>query len=476
VDSTSAVPAASEEKRRRAVRGAFFGFFVDMFDIYLPVVVLTPAIKYFVSPDLSDGATALVTGMIFASTLVGRPVGALVFGHYADRIGRKRATLVSVSGFGVLTLVIGCLPGYSSWGMASVVLFIALRFVVGFFVGGEYTAASPLAMEYSAKEDRGRNSARIMLGFPLAYLSISALTLLVLQFAPSGEPDSAYSVWGWRIPFFVGGFLALAFVWYFARQVEESEVFEEVAGESDEAPIKQLLGRDTIGHFAQVFVLMTGFWLSLNTVTAILPGVLKDTIGLSATDASFTLMVAAIVNAGGYLTVGHLAQRFGRRPFLIAWGVSAAVLGTFVYWALLHFQPSSLVAVILLASATVVLVNPCWAMITAYINERFHTGMRASGFGLGYSLAVVIPAFYAFYQEQLSHVMSATYTVLPLLVIGGLLITLGGALGPETRDVDLGGDVRDTSPATSTGRFTRDGAPATAEPATVAMSTEERVR
>ena len=99
----AATVAAHEEKANRAIRGAFFGFFVDMFDIYLPVVVLTPAIKYFVSPDLSDSATALVTGMIFASTLVGRPVGALIFGHYADRIGRKRATLISVTGFGVLT-------------------------------------------------------------------------------------------------------------------------------------------------------------------------------------------------------------------------------------------------------------------------------------------------------------------------------------------------------------------------------------
>src|SRR5262249_17038985 len=160
--------------------------------------------------------------------------------------------------------------------------------------------------------------------------------------------------------------------------------------------------------------------------------------------------------AVGYITVGHVAQRFGRRPFLIAWGISAAVLGTFVYWVLLRYQPASFLAVIVLATATIALLNPRWAMITASINERFHPDMRASGFGLGYSLAVVIPSFYAFYQDQLSHVMSSTYTVLPLLVVGGLLITVGGALGPETRDVDLGGDVPDTSPAPATGRFTRD--------------------
>ena len=92
-------------------------------------------------------------------------------------------------------------------------------------------------------------------------------------------------------------------------------------------------------------------------------------------------------------------------------------------------------------------------MITAYINERFHTGVRASGFGLGYSLAAILPSFGAFYQSLLGHVMNPTYTVLPLLVVGGLLITIGGALGPETRDVDLGPATpeRDDEP-----RFTRE--------------------
>ncbi|WP_239028444.1 hypothetical protein [Pseudonocardia acidicola] len=76
-----------------------------------------------------------------------------------------------------------------------------------------------------------------------------------------------------------------------------------------------------------------------------------------------------------------------------------------------------------------------------YINERFQTGIRATGFGLGYSLAVVIPSFYAFYQSGLSSFMPAQYTVLPLLVIGSVLITVGAAMGPETRDVDFGAAV-----------------------------------
>jgi hypothetical protein len=106
-------------------------------------------------------------------------------------------------------------------------------------------------------------------------------------------------------------------------------------------------------------------------------------------------------------------------------------------------------------------------MITAYINERFHTGVRASGFGLGYSLAVILPAFYAGYQDLLGHVMDSAYTPLPLLFLGGLLITIGAVMGPETRDVDLAAGTaaaEDAEPA-QTGRFRR-------EPATVGLAGE----
>src|SRR5918997_2417514 len=140
---------------KSAIRGAWLGFFVDMFDIYLPIVVLAPALIYFVSPDLSASATAIVGGSIFAATLIGRPLGAFIFGHYADKIGRRKATIISVTGFAVGTGLIALLPGYEQWGIVAVILFILLRFVDGIFLGGEYTAASPLAMGYSPKERRG---------------------------------------------------------------------------------------------------------------------------------------------------------------------------------------------------------------------------------------------------------------------------------------------------------------------------------
>ncbi len=332
VDAT----AEREHARRHAQRGAFLGFFVDMFDIYLPIIVLAPAIEYFISPDLSASAAALVTGMIFAATLVGRPLGALLFGRYADTRGRKRATVVAVSGFGILTVMVGLLPGYEAWGITSVVAFVVLRFVIGVFVGGEYTAASPLAMEYSPQEKRGINGGLIMTGFPLAYVAVALITLVMLQVAPADGLGSPYVQWGWRIPFFIGGLLALGFVVYYLRSVRESELFQASGGGN---PVKDLFSGENRRNFFQVFILMTGFWLSLNCVTAILPGLMTSELGMSGTQITITLVIAYLCTTVGYIVAANLSQRIGRRPFLIVWGGVAGGIGTAVYAILLVDHP-----------------------------------------------------------------------------------------------------------------------------------------
>jgi len=431
---------ALDPRAKNAIRGAFLGFFVDMFDIYLPVVVLAPAIAYFVSPQITGTASAIVGASIFAATLVGRPLGALIFGRYADTIGRRRTTIIAVSGFGVATLLMALLPGYQQIGIAAVIIFIALRFVDGVFLGGEYTSASPLAMEYSPREKRGLYGAIIMTGFPLAYAFISLITMFLLFVIPAGGLDSPYVQWGWRIPFFFGAVLAFAFVAYYYYFVDESELFEETGG--SEAPIKDLFSGENLRNFLQVFVMMSGFWLTLNTISAILPGLLGDPIGLSTTNVTITLVIANVVLVFGYVSAGVISQRTGRRPFLIFMGVIMAVAATFLYYLLISTTPKSLFVVILLTTVITVLIVSPWGLATTYINERFHTGVRASGFGLGYSLAVIIPSFYAFYQAGLGSFMPAEYTVLVLLVLGALLIVVGAAWGPETRDVDFSEEVR----------------------------------
>jgi MFS family permease len=227
--------------------------------------------------------------------------------------------------------------------------------------------------------------------------------------------------------------------------VSESEIFEESGGA--QAPLKALFSGQNLRNFLQVFVLMTGFWFTLQTVSAILPGLLGNPVGLSKTNVTITLVVSNVVLAGGYVAAGVISQRIGRRSFLIAMGAIMAVVGTFLYYLLLSTPPQSLLLIILLTTTFTVLIVSPWGLATAYINERFQTSVRASAFGIGYSLAVVIPSFYAYFQAGLASFMPFEYTVLVLVVIGGLLILAGAAWGPETKDVDFSEDEQAASKA-----------------------------
>ena len=147
--------ADRQEKRRRAISGAVFSEFIDMFDIYLPTVVLSPVLFYFQPARLDPGEQAIFASLVFITTLLGRPIGALAFGVVADRLGRRMASITSVAGFGIITFLIALIPGYAQIGIASYWLLVVLRFLDGICLGGGYTGAHPLAIEYSKKEQRG---------------------------------------------------------------------------------------------------------------------------------------------------------------------------------------------------------------------------------------------------------------------------------------------------------------------------------
>ena len=108
--------AAEHHAGHRALGAAFLGFFVDMFDVYLPVVALGPAMSYFQPAALSPALKSTLFYIVFALSLVGRPIGATLFGHYGDKLGRRKVAIVSMGGFALVTLLIGLLPGYETWG------------------------------------------------------------------------------------------------------------------------------------------------------------------------------------------------------------------------------------------------------------------------------------------------------------------------------------------------------------------------
>jgi MFS family permease len=416
---------------------------VDGYDIYLPLVVLPPALIYFQPSTLPAAAKATLLYVVLATTLIGRPLGSVIFGHVGDRLGRKRTTLVAVAGFTACTALIAIMPGYATWGYAAIALFTLLRFANGIFLGGEYTAANPLAMEYSPKRLRGLMGGLIQAGYPVAFIAISLLTTASLAVAPlRGGVDSPYVQWGWRIPFVVGVLAGIAVLVYYSRSVEESRLWRAVSQERPvRAPLGSLFRGPNLRRLAQVFVLMSGFWFGNQVALVVPPVILETVLKLPAADVTHGIVVSYVFLLAGYFVMAYLGQRVGRRPMLILAGFWITFASTAASYLMVRTAApnGSVLPPMVFETILLVLTIAPFAITISYLNERFPTSIRSSGYGVGYSLALIIPSFYSFYLLGLARLMPYAYTPMVLCVVAGILICVGAWIGPETRDVDLEG-------------------------------------
>jgi MFS family permease len=446
---------------KKAVTGAFFGLAVDFYDIYLPTVALTPAIIYFFPKNLPVQTAATLNFIVFTVTLIGRPIGAFIFGHFGDVIGRRRTTLIAVGGFALMTFLIALLPGYATWGYLAIALLILFRLVDGVFMGGEYTSANPLAMEACPKRLRGLVGGIIQAAYPIAYIAIALTVTLLLAIVPAGSLASPYVQWGWRIPFVIGALLGVVFMVFYTR-VEESDVWEaEATTTRTKAPLVELFSGQNLKNLVQVFVMMTGLWLGVQVAISFTPTLLQVVLKEPARGVTNGLLWANVALVAGYIVVALMGQAIGRRLTLIISGAWTAILGTlFYYWMTANAAAHGDLAVtMLLYTVALVLVISQWGIVTTYINERFATGIRASGYGVGYSLAVVLPGFLTFYLLWLAKLMPYIYTPLVFMFLAGVFQLVGALIGPETKDVDMAsrvapGTVRRAEPGEGRRRIT----------------------
>lgn len=440
-DTTAPASAdvAGSPQRRRALVGGIAGYFVDQFDIYVPVIALAPAMAFFVPPGLDAGTRTIIAAFVFTATLLGRPIGAVIFGVLADRAGRRKATIIAMAGIAVTTLLIGLLPGYATVGLWGIALLILLRLIDGVFLGGEYTAAVPLAMEWTPQRRRGLVSGLITMTSPLALCVISVLTLVLLQVFPAGAAGSPYAVWGWRIPFLLGAVLAAVLLVYFVRRVPESEAWDGADAAKRVSPLRELVSGPNRRSLAQVFVLMTGVWTVLNVAVTVVPQRASEVAGMTPTQLTLALVVASAVSALTYPPAGVLSQRIGRGPFCIGVGVLIAVVGGMTVGVLGRTDALGVGAATLLLTVAFSVGIVAFGPVAAYMTERFPASLRSTGYGIGYSLALVLPAFFAYYLLGLGALVGPELAPAVLVAIGGLLVSVGGGLGPETRDVDMRG-------------------------------------
>jgi MFS family permease len=405
---------------RSAVRGGVLGNYVDQFDIFLPVIALAPAAARLYGPQ--NLTTAI--GLVFIATLVGRPLGSAIFGPVADRIGRTATTKMTMTGVAVTTALVALVPGRELWGAATFYAILGLRVLSGVFIGGSYTSAVPLAIEWTPERRRGLVSGLVMWMSPWANATIAALVLLMLKILG----PHAYSSWGWRVPFALGASMALAMLVFYHRHVSDHPGV--ASGARASRPLTEVLVGASGRSLRHLFILMTGLWLFTNMAVPVLAGQLKTLAHLSDQRVSFTMLCATAASALAMMACGHLSTFTGRRAFFIAFGVVSAVVAPTTYLAIFQQRtPNSLVLLVILLEVTTVSV---YGPIAAYLTEHFPPAVRSSGYGLAYSLSIVLPALYPYYLPPLQRVVGAEPAVAAVLALAGILTALGAAGAPAT--------------------------------------------
>lgn len=441
-ESTSGLTAETDPafrgRRRRAVLSAWAGFAVDSYSIYIASSVLLPALVYF-QGDMSAENKSIFAGMTLAVTLLGRPLGGLIFGHFADRIGRRRIGAITIFGFGTISLLIACLPGAELIGaVPATTLLLALRFVEGIFLGGEYTAATPMALEYTPPHRRGLIGAVIQCaasGGPLLVAVAMSLTLLV---APSGGLDSPYVQWGWRLPFVLGFVLSFLVAWFLRRRVDESAIQKEAVARAgkQKSPVRMILRGQTGRAFVQAWVIMTGLFFVVTVNSSVLNQFLLGNEGYTPANLASTQLIIPVAMAS-YVFFGWLSDHIGRKRALYI----GSALQVLLYPVVISLVGSGTVRgwlnLTLLAVAAHCLTVAPFGVLPAYINERFATIVRSTGWGVAYGTAVIIPSFFSYYMIWLSALVPFVYTAGILAAFGAILIFVATAFGPETRGIDL---------------------------------------
>ncbi|MGH3366343.1 MAG: MFS transporter [Nocardioidaceae bacterium] len=378
--TTAASDAEQRSQRRKAALASVVGTSIEWYDFFLygtASALVFPAVFF---PESSEYAGQLESFATLAVGFAARPVGAAIFGHWGDRIGRKATLIVTLLLMGISTAIIGILPGTDTIGIAAPILLVLLRLLQGIAVGGEWSGSVLLAMEWGDQKKRGLMGSYAQIGVPVGLILGTGGLSLLYAIAPG-----AFLTWGWRIPFLASLVMVAIGLWVrlriletpmFAKQVEEKRV--------EKLPVLEVIKRHpkeialtSLARFSEQmpFYIFTTFVLSY---------VVGE--GVSEGFALNSVMAAAALQLISLPLFSHLSDRIGRKKVYNAGIIAMAVWG-FVYFGMLNTGSAVLVFIAIFLS--LIPHDMQYGPQAALIAESFPTSLRYGGAGIGYQLSSV---------------------------------------------------------------------------------------
>ncbi|MGG5839861.1 MULTISPECIES: shikimate transporter [Enterobacteriaceae] len=391
MDTTLISDRANEEtpslhRARRAALGSFAGAVVDWYDFLLYGITAALVFNREFFPQISPAMGTLAAFATFGVGFLFRPLGGVIFGHFGDRLGRKRMLMLTVWMMGIATALIGLLPSFAAIGWWAPALLVTLRAIQGFAVGGEWGGAALLSVESAPRHKRAFYSSGVQVGYGVGLLLSTGLVSLVSHYTT----DAQFLSWGWRIPFLFSILLVIIALWI-RTGMEESTEFEQQQREQpvvkQRLPVMEALLQHP-GAFLKIIALRLCELLTMYIVTAFALNYSTQNLGLPR---ELFLNIGLLVGGISCLTIpcfAWLADRFGRRRVYI----TGALIGTFSAWPFfMALEAQSLFWIVFFA---IMLANIAHDMVVCVqqpmFTEMFGARYRYSGAGVGYQVASVV--------------------------------------------------------------------------------------
>jgi metabolite-proton symporter len=373
---------ALRRHQRRAIISASVGTTIEWYDFFLYGVAAAAVFPQKFFPSSDPFIATMLSFTTFFIGFVARPVGAAIFGHFGDRVGRKQLLVVTKIVMGASTMAVGLTPSYDVIGVWGAVLLTVGRVLQGLAIGGQWSGSVLMAAEWTDPSRRGFTTSFAQLGAPAGMVLANGALALMTAFTS----DRVFLEWGWRVPFLLS--VALVITGFYIRSgVHETPVFEELKkrGTIVKAPIVEVLRRNG-REVALTALLRTSQQVCFYIFTTFVITYATTVLGFPRGVALNMVMAMALVSCLANPLFGHLSDKFGRRP-VVAIGCIVMLFYPFVYFGLLDTKSLPLVFIAILLS------NPLqdlqYGPQAALIAESFPASLRYSGSALGYQLASI---------------------------------------------------------------------------------------
>jgi metabolite-proton symporter len=416
---------------RRVIVASLIGTSLEWYDFFIYGTAAALVFNELFFPSFEPLVGTLLAFTTYAVGFVARPLGGIVFGHFGDQVGRKNVLVVTLLIMGFATFAIGLLPTYRTIGMWAAVILVALRFLQGLGLGGEWGGAVLMSLEHGDPDKRGLNASWPQVGVPAGLLLANGVMALM----SAVTDDAAFKSWGWRVPFLLSGVLVVVGLWI-RLTISESPLFQEVERGHAKArmPILDVLRiypRGVLTAMGSRIGTDVAFYTFVLFIVTYVTQVLK----LPRTTALTAVLIAAAVQLFLIPLFGRLSDRFGRRPVYLL-GAVGALLWVFAFFPLL--DTGRTVLIVLAAVIALLFHAAMYGPQAAFISEMFSTRLRYSGASLGYQIAGVLGGALAPIISIALLDRFDTWVAVSVYVGATLLITIAAVTAaPETARIDL---------------------------------------